>query len=70
MYLFYRDHFAITSDQALKRASFYRAGLRKGASNLFSEIIGTFVLVFVIFYFTQGFSDLPGTADEMPIGLG
>lgn len=50
VYLFYRDHFNATDDQAAKLGTFCTApAIRRYSSNLISEIIGTFMLVFVIF---------------------
>ncbi|WP_129713673.1 MIP/aquaporin family protein [Pedobacter sp. SYP-B3415] len=67
VWIFYRDHFNATEDQGLKRACFCTSpAIKNKFSNLFSEIIGTFVLIFVIFYFTN--AEL-GT-EKTPIGLG
>jgi glycerol uptake facilitator protein len=50
----YKDHFAATNDQGLKLAAFSTGpAIRNTISNLTSEIIGAFVLLFVIFYFTN-----------------
>lgn len=63
----YKDHFAATDDQGLKLACFSTGpAIRNTISNLTSEIIGAFVLLFVIFYFTN-----PEITDsKAPIGLG
>ncbi len=54
VWLMYKDHFDATDEQALKAAPFATApAIRNKLSNLFSEIIGTFILIFVIFYFTD-----------------
>lgn len=54
VWLFNKDHFAITEDEGAKLACFSTGpAIRKPISNLISETIGTFVLVFVIFYFTD-----------------
>ncbi|HLT52004.1 MAG TPA: MIP/aquaporin family protein [Arenibacter sp.] len=54
VWLFYRDHFDATEDKDLKRVIFCTApAIRNPVSNLFSEIVGTFVLVFVVLYFTD-----------------
>ena len=54
VWLFYKDHFAITEDEGAKLACFSTGpAIRKPISNLISEAIGTFVLVFVIFYFAD-----------------
>ncbi|MEI7489395.1 MAG: MIP/aquaporin family protein, partial [Chryseobacterium sp.] len=53
-WLFYKDHFAITEDEGGKLACFSTGpAIRKVSSNFISETIGTFVLVFVIFYFAD-----------------
>jgi glycerol uptake facilitator protein len=67
VWIMYKDHFDATADQGLKAAPFATSpAIRNLKSNLFSEIIGTFVLIFVIFYFTNAEM---GT-DKTPIGLG
>ena len=51
VWLVYKDHFKITDDEGGKLACFSTGpAIRNTISNLTSEIIGTFVLVFVIFY--------------------
>lgn len=69
VWLMYKDYFDATDDQGLKAAPFATApAIRNYSSNLLSEIIGTFVLIFVIFYFTDASM---GTKEETtPIGLG
>ncbi|TKC10262.1 aquaporin family protein [Pedobacter polaris] len=69
VWLMYKDHFDATEDQGLKAAPFATGpAIRNYTSNLISEIIGTFVLIFVIFYFTDANM---GTKEEAtPIGLG
>ena len=54
VWLLYKDHFAITADPEAKRAVFCTSpAIRNTVSNLISEAIGTFVLVFVVLYFTD-----------------
>ncbi|MDC8101997.1 MIP/aquaporin family protein [Chryseobacterium rhizosphaerae] len=54
VWLFHKDHFAITEDEPGMLACFSTGpAIRKTSSNLISEIIGTFVLVFVIFHFSD-----------------
>ncbi|MBO9633995.1 MAG: aquaporin family protein [Chitinophagaceae bacterium] len=54
VWLFYKDHYKETPDAGAKQATFCTApAIRNNVSNLISEIIGTFVLVFTIFYFTD-----------------
>ena len=61
VYIMYKDHFTATEEEGLKRACFCtEPAIRNYPINLVNEIIGTFVLVFVI----------PGTAESTPIGLG
>src|SRR5215203_4223023 len=62
----YWDHFKETEDQGLKLAV-YSTGpnIRNYGLNFVSEVIGTFVLVFVIFAFGTN-----GTVDGMQPGLG
>ncbi|MGA9651601.1 MIP/aquaporin family protein [Pedobacter sp.] len=68
VWITYKDHFDATDDKSLKAAPFATApAIRNKISNLFSEIIGTFVLIFVIFYFTDA---TLGTKEVTPIGLG
>lgn len=67
MWLVYRDHFNTTEDPDTQLAVFSTAPAIKNATfNLLSEIVGTFVLVFVIFYFTKA----EITDQKTPIGLG
>ncbi|NML21891.1 aquaporin family protein [Pseudoflavitalea sp. G-6-1-2] len=70
VWLFYKDHYKETSDAGAIQATFCTApAIRNNFSNLISEIIGTFVLVFTIFYFSDpllGSADMPKT----PIGMG
>lgn len=71
VYTMYRDHFLATETEGLKRACFCtEPAIRNYPSNLISEIIGTFVLVFVIFYLAGANITFPGTSEATPIGLG
>ncbi len=68
--LHYWDHFKATEDKALKLAVFCTApNIRNLPLNLISEIIGTFVLVFVIFAFGQPGSKAPADLGALPVGL-
>lgn len=59
VWLFYKDHFKVTEDEEGKLACFSTApAIKNTFSNLISEIIGTFVLVFVIFYLAGPSLDL------------
>lgn len=63
----YKDHFDITEEKDTKRAVFCTApSIRNTVSNLFSEIVGTFVLVFTVLYFT----DASISDSDAIIGLG
>lgn len=67
MWLVYRDHFNRTTDSDAQLAVFSTApAIKNSFFNLLSEIIGTFVLVFVIFYFTSA----EVGEQKTPIGLG
>ncbi|HVS96603.1 MAG TPA: MIP/aquaporin family protein [Puia sp.] len=66
-WLVYKDHFDATGDPALQLAVFSTSpAIGNRVFNLLSEIVGTFVLVFVIFYFT----DPQIAGRKTPIGMG
>jgi glycerol uptake facilitator protein len=67
-WLMYRDHFDLEKEPLLKRAPFCTdPAIRNFSTSLTSEIIGTFVLIFVILYISGAkLEDQVGT----PIGLG
>jgi glycerol uptake facilitator protein len=68
MWVVYRDHFNSTSDPDTQLAVFSTGpAIKNAVFNLFSEIVGTFVLIFVLFYFTN--AEL-GAVQQTPIGLG
>lgn len=70
VYLYFRDHLNITEDKATKLAVFCTGPqIRKFPSNIFSEVVGTFVLVFTIFHFTDASVSTTEMA-EVPVGLG
>ncbi|MEY8020763.1 MIP/aquaporin family protein [Muriicola sp. SD30] len=67
VWITYKDHFDITEDKSLKLVVFSTVpAIRNYSSNLFSEIIGTFILVFTVLFF----SDASVLATEEVIGLG
>ena len=67
MWVVYKDHFNSTSDPDTQLAVFSTGpAIKNAVFNLLSEIVGTFVLIFVLFYFTN--AEL-GT-EQTPIGLG
>lgn len=67
-WLVYKDHFDLTDDSGLKFAPFATApAIRNYTSNFISEVVGTFILIFVILYSTGArLEDVNNT----PIGLG
>ncbi|WP_449435843.1 MIP/aquaporin family protein [Pedobacter steynii] len=67
VWLLFKDFYKGTEDKGAKQATFCTApAIPNTVSNLISEIIGTFVLIFVIFHFT----DASFGSDKSPIGLG
>ncbi|MDX9881093.1 MAG: MIP/aquaporin family protein [Prolixibacteraceae bacterium] len=70
VWLFYRHHYNETEDRGLILATFATSpAIRKLRNNFFSEVIGTFVLVFVVFYI-EGASLCCDTLPDVKIGLG
>lgn len=70
-WIVYKDHFAATEDGGTKRAVFCTdPAIRNTLSNMISEIVGTFTLVFVVLYFTNPSLSNTATNLESPIGLG
>jgi len=67
-WLIYRDHFLITDDQSTILGVFATIpAIRNYSSNFISEVIGTFVLVFVVLFFTDAsFTN----GDTVVVGLG
>ncbi len=67
VWLKYIDHFKATEDKGLKLASFSTGpAIKNNVANLASEIIGSFVLLFVIFHITS--AEIVDT--KTPVGLG
>lgn len=70
VWLMYRDHFNSTEDGGAKLACFSTGpAIRNLGSNVVSEIIGTFVLMFVIFYLAGPSLEAAGM-EGAKIGLG
>lgn len=68
---FHIDHFKATDDEGAKRACFCtEPAIRHARNNFICEVIGTFVLVFVIFYLIGEASLNAPDAASVPIGLG
>lgn len=67
VWLIYRDHFERTEDQNTLLAAFCTdPAIRNNTSNMASEIVGTFVLVFTVFYITEARI----LTNDAPVGLG
>lgn len=67
VWLMYKDHFDNTEDATLKLITFStKPAIKNPVMNVLSEAIGTFVLIFIIFYFTNA----EIVKDKTPIGLG
>src|SRR5688500_8192145 len=67
VWIVYRDHFNETKEPDTQLAVFCTSpAIHNVSFNLLSEVVGTFVLVFVIFYFSDAELRNPKT----PIGLG
>lgn len=70
VWLFYRHHFACTEDQGAIQGCFCTApAIRKLPNNFLSELIGTFVLIFVILYIAGPTLSL-GDEAQAKLGLG
>ena len=69
VFMVYKDHYNATEDKGAKLATFSTApAIRNTVSNLFSEIIGTFVLVFAVLQMSQPEHKL-GALDALPVAL-
>lgn len=67
VWITYKSHFDMTKDKSTKLGVFATIpAIRNYPSNLFSEVIGTFVLVFTVLFFT----DATIAKTEEVIGLG
>lgn len=70
VYLFYRDHFNITTEPGMKRACFCTApAIANTKSNFFSEMVGTFVLVLGVLLVTVPEFQMEGM-NTTKVGLG
>lgn len=68
VWLFYHDQYKRTPDYEAQKATFCTApAIRNNGNNFFSEVLGTFVLIFVILYITGASLEDP---NQTPIGLG
>lgn len=67
VWLIYKDHLDSTDEKDLQLMTFCtKPAILKPVMNMISEVIGTFVLIFIIFYFTNA----EIVKDKAPIGLG
>lgn len=70
VWLVYRDHFEATDDAGAKLAVFCtHPEIYHPSVNFFAETVGTFVLMFVVFYITDGELTYDSNS-TLPIGLG
>jgi glycerol uptake facilitator protein len=70
VWMFYRHHFNRTEDPGRQLGCFSTSpAIHKPANNLFSEVVGTFVLIFVILYISDPSIAL-GDGREVKMGLG
>ncbi len=70
VYLHYKPHFDTTQDEATRLGVFSTGpAIPRTIPNLLSEIIGTFVLVFCIFYLVSGDTNTLGSLNALPVGL-
>jgi glycerol uptake facilitator protein len=68
--VFYWDHFKETENKDFKLATFCTIpNIRNYPLNLFSEIVGTFVLLFVIFSFGQPNTQAPASLGALPVAF-
>ena len=71
VWIAYKDHFDATDDPGKKLGVFAtNAEIRNPIMNFLTEAIGTFVLMFVVFYITGGELLVQESNSTMPIGLG
>lgn len=72
VWLVYKDHFKVTEDEGGKLACFSTGpAIRNVVSNFTSEVVGTFVLVFVIFYLSGASFEFDAVAmGTAKVGLG
>lgn len=69
VWLFYRDHYDISTDQDAILATFCTGpAIRRPVSNVLSEVIGTFVLVLAVLYIAG--LKVAATTVEIKVGMG
>ncbi len=71
VWLVYKDHFDQTKEPQSKLAVFStNAEIRNPVINFITEMVGTFVLMFVVFYITDGRFESVNTGESGIVGLG
>lgn len=71
VWLVYADHFKVTESKEAKLAVFCTSpAILNYPVNLLGEAVGTFVLMFVVFYITGGELTGPTPDTTLPVGLG
>ena len=69
-YLFYIDHYRLTTDEDAVRSTFCTGpAIRNFKNNFFSEFLGTFILVFGIFFLVSPSIEIVGS-DIQNFGIG
>lgn len=69
VWLFYRDHYEMTTDKDAILATFATGPtVRNPLSNMFSEVIGTFVLILAVVYICG--PTVASTTEEIKVGMG
>lgn len=69
VYIAYRPHYAATENADLKMATFCTSpAIRSPFNNLFTEIIGTFILILGVLFIASPQSSL-GALDALPVAL-
>lgn len=69
VYIAYRPHYAATENTDLKMATFCTSpAIRSPFNNLFTEIIGTFILILGVLFIASPQSSL-GALDALPVAL-
>lgn len=70
VWVVYKNHFEATKDSATRLACFCTGPAIKNLPiNLFSEIIGTFTLIFVLLSFTQSEAAMIGNLGVLPVTI-
>lgn len=71
VWVFYYAHLRVSEDPAAKLAVFCTSpAISRRALNFAGELIATFVLIFSVFYITDGSLVVPADGTTLPVGLG